>query len=303
MLRSSLLFAALLCGLSSASSAEDVRHSFLLVGPTFTGIIDEQGKEAWDTGRPGGRDGFVLENGNVLIAWVDEVLELTREKEEVFRYTKSAANKEIGTVERLKNGNTLVTELGPSPRLLEIDSDGKVVTSIPLAPETENAHMQTRMARKLPSGNYLVPHLLAFAVKEYDPRGNVVSVLKTDLAELGGRDADTWPFTAIRQEGGSTLVTLTHGNQVVEFDAAGKIAWRLTNDDLPGTPLADPCGAQRLANGNTVIASYAAQGDAIKALEVTPDKEIVWSYAGPHRVHELQILTTNGAPLKQPPLK
>ena len=30
------------------------------------------------------------------------------------------------------------------------------------------------MARKLPNGNYLVPHLLAFKVKEYTPEGKVV---------------------------------------------------------------------------------------------------------------------------------
>ncbi len=298
-----MLFVAVFGGSASVSLAEDVRHSFLIVGPTFTGIIDEQGNEAWDTGRPGGRDGFVLENGNVLIAWADEVVELTREKETVFRYKKSPANKEIGTAARLESGSTLITELGSAPRLLEIDADGKQVASIPLDPETDNAHMQTRMARKLASGNYLVPHLLAFAVKEYDAQGEVVRVLKTDLAELGGREAETWPFTAIRLENGSTLVTLTHGNQVVEFDAEGKIAWRLTNDDLPGEPLADPCGAQRLPNGNTVIASYAAKGDAIKVLEVTREKKIVWTYRGPHRAHEIQILTTNGTPIEQPPLK
>jgi hypothetical protein len=31
--------------------------------------------------------------------------------------------------------------------------------------------MQTRMARQLRSGNYLVPHLLAFAIKEYSTDG------------------------------------------------------------------------------------------------------------------------------------
>ncbi len=303
MFRLTMLVAIVLCGSWSVSWAEDVRHRFLLVGPTFTGIIDEQGKEEWDTGRAGGRDGFVLENGNVLIAWNNEVRELTPEKKEVFRYLKSDENKELGTVQRLENGNTLITELGLKPQLLEVDADGKVVIRVPLVPETQNAHMQTRMARKLPSGNYLVPHLLAFAVKEYAPDGQVVRVIKTDLAELGGRAAETWPFTAIRLDNGGTLVTLTHGNQVVEFDAEGNIAWRLSNDDLPGEPLADPCGAQRLANGNTVIASYAAKRDAIKVFEVTPEKDIVWRYAGPHRVHELQVLSTNGTPLAQPPLK
>ncbi|GIT38773.1 MAG: hypothetical protein Ct9H300mP7_6940 [Verrucomicrobiota bacterium] len=44
--------------------------------------------------------------------------------------------------------------------------------------------MQTRMARKLPNGNYLVPHLLAFKVKEYKPDGTVVNEIKLTSPNL-----------------------------------------------------------------------------------------------------------------------
>ena len=294
---------ALLFLFPAAIRADDIRHSFFIAGPTFTGIIDEDGKEAWDSGRPAARDGFVLPNGNVLIAWSDEVKEFTRDKQIVFRYAKAAENKEIGTVERLDNGRTLITELGPQPRLMEVDAQGKIVVQFPLQPETDNAHMQTRMARKLAGGNYLVPHLLAFKVKEYSPRGEVVQEFKTDFEELGGRPAENWPFTAIRLANGHTLVNLTHGNKTVELDAAGQIVWKISNDDFPTEkPFADPCGGQRLPNGNTVIASYASQRP-IKIFEVTADKKIVWTYTGPHRAHEIQILTTNGKPLEGKPMK
>lgn len=297
-------------GASSSSNTlradEPIRHSFFIAGPSFTGIIDENGKEIWDSGRPAARDGFVLANGNVLIAWSDEILELTREKKTVLQYKLTAPNKEIGTVERLADGNTLVTELGPKPRLLEIDPTGKIAVEFPLLPETENSHMQTRMARKLANGNYLVPHLLAFQVKEYKPTGEVVASLRTDLDELGGKQAENWPFTAIRLENGNTLVNLTHANQTVELDPKGKVVWRVGNADFPAPPyekpFADPCGGQRLPNGNTVIASYAATGP-IKIFEVTPEKKIVWTYEGKHRAHEIQILTTNGKPVVRKPMK
>src|SRR4051812_21598611 len=102
---------ALLTNLSSTSLAvaEPIRHSFLIAGPSFTGIIDEEGKETWDSGKPAARDGFVLPSGNVLIAWSDEVKELTRDKKVVFHFLKSPDNREIGTVERLENGRTLIT--------------------------------------------------------------------------------------------------------------------------------------------------------------------------------------------------
>ncbi|MBI5761638.1 MAG: hypothetical protein HZA46_24275 [Planctomycetales bacterium] len=294
-----LLF--LLC--PATLDAEEIRHSFFIAGPTFTGIIDEDGKESWDSGRASARDGFVLPNGNVLIAWSDEVKEFTRDKQVVFKYVKSAENKEIGTVERLDNGRTLITELGPKPRLIEVAADGRVAVDFPLQPETDDGHMQTRMARKLPGGNYLVPHLLAFKVKEYSPTGEVVKEFKTDLPELGGRAAKNWPFTAIRLANGHTLVNLTNGNKTVEMDATGKVVWKVGNDDFPNEkPFDDPCGGQRLPNGNTVIASYHSQRP-IKIFEVTPDKKIVWTYTGKHKAHEVQILTTNGKSIDGKPMK
>ncbi|MFM9965578.1 MAG: hypothetical protein ACKV2Q_30705 [Planctomycetaceae bacterium] len=300
--RTSLVLLVVLLG-SRAVRSEDIQHSFFIAGPSFTGIIDEEGREAWNSGRAAARDGFVLPNGNVLIAWNDEVKELTREKQVVFRYARSAEAKEIGTVERLDNGRTLITELGPKPRLLEVDADGKIVLEFPLKPETENAHMQTRMARKLPSGNYLVPHLLAFKVKEYSPTGEVLKEFPTDSEDLGGRKAENWPFTAIRLANGNTVVNLTHGNKTVEMDATGKVIWKVGNDDFPNEkPFADPCGGQRLPNGNTVIASYGSRG-AIKVFEVTPDKKLVWTYTGKHNAHEIQVLTTNGKPIEGKPLK
>lgn len=289
----------------SIDALEPIRHSLFIAGPNFTGILNEDGSVRWNAGRNAARDGFVLENGNVLIAWNDEVKELhpTDSSAVLFHYRKSPANKEIGTVQRLANGNTLVTELGMEPRLLEVTPSGEVAVSFPLLPETDNAHMQTRMARKLANGNYLVPHLLAFKVKEYDPIGKVVQTLATDIEALGGREAENWPFTAIRLENGNTLVNLTHGNKTVEFDSNGKIIWQVSNDDFRDLkPFVDPCGAQRLANGNTVIASYGAK-EGIKIFEVTREKKIVWQYEGPYRAHELQILTTNGVKLAGPLLK
>jgi len=158
------------------------------------------------------------------------------------------------------------------------------------------------MAQKLASGNYLVPHLLSFAVKEYTPTGVIVQTIKTDLSELGGREAENGPFTAICLKNGNTLINLTHGNKTIEVDTTGIVVWKMSNDDVDGTPFQDPCGAQRLANGNTVIASYGAK-EGIKLFEVTAEKEIVWEYSGEHNVHHFQILTTNGKQLNDKPLK
>ncbi|HEX5023907.1 MAG TPA: hypothetical protein VFV68_01485 [Agriterribacter sp.] len=277
-------------------------HSFFMAGPEFTGIIGEKGEAIWNAGKAGARDGYVLPNGNILICWSDEVKEFNSKKEVVFTYPRKTDDMELGTALRLANGNTMITESGKAPRIVEVDKTGKVISATPIQPETDNTHMQTRMARKLKNGNYLVPHLLAFAVKEYDPMGNIVHVFKTDLNELGGRQAENWPFTAIRLDNGNTLTTLTHGNKIIEFDKAGKIVWKVTNDDIAEHPFQDPCGAQRLPNGNTVIASYGAKEGTIKLFEISRDKKLVWTYAG-YNVHHFQVLTTNGLPVQGEPLK
>ena len=276
-------------------SATGIKHSFLLCGP-LTGIVDEESRLGWES-KGASRDGYVLPDGNILISQNNRARELTREWNEVWTYVLSPENKELGTVVRLENGNTLVVERGVKPQLLEVAPDGTVALRVPLQPETDNAHMQTRMARKLANGNYLVPHLLAFAVKEYGPDGTVVSTIRTDLPELGGREAKVWPFTAIRLEDGNTLVTLTNGNRVVEFDAAGKVVWKLTNEDVGGR-FADPCGAQRLQNGNTIVCCYGQKDPAKpKLLEVTRAGEVVWEYFHPEaRAHEVHVLTSNGVP-------
>jgi hypothetical protein len=289
----------IVCRLSDPVSAQNgntaITHSFFIAGPDFTGIIGEDGQETWNAGQPGARDGFVLPNGNILICWADIVKEFDKNKKVIFSFKRTAEENELGTAVRLASGNTFITESGKQPRIVEVDKKGKIVRVTPLQPESDNTHMQTRMARKLPNGNYLVPHLLAFSVKEYETGGGIVNTFRSDLPELGGKEEENWPFTAIRLENGNTLVTLTHGNKVVEFDADGKIAWKISNDDFTGKPFSDPCGAQRLPNGNTVIASYGAS-EGIKLFEVTPDKKMVWNYTV-HRVHEFQVLTTNGLPL------
>lgn len=276
-------------------SESGIKHSFLITGSTGTHWFDEDTNEIW-TEPAYSRDGYVLDNGNILIAEVKMVKEYAKGTHDViWTYELQAPNTEIGTVSRLENGNTLTTELGPNPRLLEVTPDGKIAVEVKLQPETENFHMQTRMARKLPNGNYLVPHLYAFAVKEYTPVGEIVRTIRTDLPEFGGREVHNWPFTAILLDNGNIYVNLTHGNKVAEFAPDGKLVWKVDEKDVPDN-FSDACGGQRLPNGNTMISAYGQKdGAKPKMFEITRDKKVVWQFYHPEfHVHELQILTTNG---------
>ncbi|QDT45551.1 hypothetical protein Pan241w_56770 [Gimesia alba] len=307
LLLSAMLMVVCCCILSSPVHAADdsaIKHSFLGVGKANRAVIvGEDGNVEWKFDMPAS-DGWVLPNGNVLLALYGTkefpnggVVEVDRKTKQIlFQY--KGRQKEISTVQSLSDGTFLVAELGPEPRAIIINRKGKILKSTPLQCQKQNAHMQTRMLRLLPNGNYIAPHLLDFAVKEYKPdTGEVVQVIATDER---GREKRDWPFTAIRLKNGNTLIACTNGNRIIETDAAGKIVWSVTNADL-GEPLfQDACGAQRLPNGNTVIASYRAKGDQVKLFEVTPEKKVVWRYSGMKSgFHHFQILTTNGKPVKE----
>jgi len=280
-----------------------VKHSFLGVGKANRAVIvDEQGAIAWKFDMPAS-DGWVLPNGNVLLALYGTkgfpnggVVEVDRKTRKiVFGY--KARQKETSTVQPLPGGKFLVAILGPQPRALVINRKGEVLKTTPLQCQKQNFHMQTRMLRMLPNGNYLAPHLLDFAVKEYDPAtGKVVRSFATDDRGRAKRD---WPFTAIRLGNGNTLIACTNGNRIIEVDAGGKIVWSVTNEDLKERLFDDACGAQRLPNGNTVISSYHAKGQQVKLFEITREKKVVWRYSGMNAgFHHFQVLTTNGKPLK-----
>ncbi len=195
---------------------------------------------------------------------------------------------EVNTVQAVGEGRYMLTEAGPKPRILEVDKEGKVVVEVAIQAQTKDTHLQTRMTRKLANGNYLVPQLLDKVVREYSPEGKVVWEAKTPETP-----AECWPFTAIRLENGNTLINCTHGKISIEVDKEGKVVWQLSNADLPEPLLKDPCGAQRLSNGNTVITSYGANGAGeVKLLEVTPEKKVVWTWRDErkHGIHEFQIL-------------
>ena len=298
LLASVTLFAVI----ATSAYAEKITHSFIGVGKANkTVIVGEDGKVKWRVDLPAS-DGWVLPNGNVLLALYGTkgfpnggVVEIDR-KTKKFLFQYKGGQREVSTVVPLEGDRFLVAELGPEPRAVIINRKGEILETTPLACQKKNAHMQTRMLRVLPNGNYIAPHLLDFAVKEYEPKTG--KVLKSFPTDDRGRDKRDWPFTAIRLKNGNTLIGCTNGNRIIEIDGKGEIVWSVTNEDIGEKLFDDACGVQRLPNGNTVVTSYHAKGDKVKLFEVTRDKKVVWRYSGMKAgFHHFQILTTNGKPI------
>lgn len=287
-----------LASLTAGFAQTAITHSFLACGGQ-TRILDGSGKTTWSYPHAT-RDGYVLPNGNLLLALSKSkeypgggVVEVTRDGKKLFEW-KGTQN-EVNTAQVVEGDRIMVTEAGPKPRLLELDRTGKIVLEFPISCQLTNIHMQSRMARKLPNGNYLIPQLHDKVVREYTPKGDIVWEVKTP----------NWPFTAIRLANGNTLINCTYGHVSIEVDKAGKTVWQVDNSSFDKPLIKDACGGQRLPNGNTVIACYGIGADRTKMIEVTTEKKVVWSFVeatGPG-VHHFQILDTNSKPLEGVPMK
>ncbi len=233
-------------------------------------ILDEDGKVAWDYDATNPQDVWMLPNGNVLTTHLRGVQEVTRDRKIVWEYRVEAPN-EVPTCQPLPDGNVLIGIVGEC-RLVEVNRRGEVVFQLPLSTTERKPHAQFRMCRKTPQGTYLVPFTAEGAVREYAKDG-------AQLREFPRKPS---PVCALRLENGNTLISADRS--VTEYDAAGKIAWELTEDDLPDINIAVLAGVQRLPNGNTVVCNWGTktEGDRLGAhiFEVSPDKRVVWQRAG-----------------------
>ncbi|QDT54918.1 Arylsulfotransferase (ASST) [Caulifigura coniformis] len=289
-MRSLLAFALCLtlCGQNAAADAP-VSHRVLGADKGRLAIVEPDGKVSWEhpcKGTP--HDLTLLESSNVLFINADrEVLEVSPAGDIVWQYKPQPTGADVKKIEvhaaqRLADGNTLVAETG-NRRLVEVDSKGNVVKSIPLTIDKPHPHRDTRMARKLPNGHYLVCHEGDSKVREYDPAGKVVWTYTLDLAgrpEAPGHGVEghgTAVYGALRLASGNTLIACGNGNRVIEVDPTGKTVWSIEQNELPGIQLAWVTTLHALPNGNVIFGNCHAGEANPQVIEVNRDKKVVWT--------------------------
>ena len=253
-------------------------------------IVDSNGKVEWEfPAKSDGHDLWMLPNGNVLLATGSaSIAEVSRDKKVVWKYESKPkagykGRVEVHAFQRLAKGITMIAESG-NRRIIEVDVDGKIVHEIPLTVEKPDAHRDTRMARKLDTGNYLVCHEGDGKVREYDPKGKVVWSYTLDLAGRP-RSAGHGPeghgnevFGAIRLPNGNTMIAGGNNNRVLEVTPKGKIVWSIGHDELPGIRLAWVTTLHLLPNGNLIVGNCHGGTKNPQLFEVTRDKKVVWSF-------------------------
>jgi len=144
------------------------------------GIVGADGVLEWEVQVGAIHDASVLPNGNILFqqGWT-RIVEMTKDKRMVWEYDAATMNGnagkrvEVHAFQRVENGLTMIAESGPA-RIIEVDRQGKIQHEIKLKANHPSTHSDTRLARKIASGNYLVAHESDGFVREYDKAGKIV---------------------------------------------------------------------------------------------------------------------------------
>jgi hypothetical protein len=191
---------------------------------------------------------------------------------------------DIHDLHLLPNGNILFQESWT--HLLEVTpgTDGKsdkVVWEYDAAKMNGNAgrQVQVHAFQRLPDGTTMIAESGPGRIIEVDHDGKIVHQIELKVNQPSVH-SDT--RLARRLENGHYLVCHEHDGAVREYDHDGKVVWEYEVPLFGLKPAGghgpeafgnQVFGATRLQNGNTLIAT----GNGHSLLEVTPDKQVVWS--------------------------
>jgi len=256
------------------------QHPFFYAGEdkVQSMFVVKDGKIAWSHTMPNSKgeisDAFYRANGNILFAHQFGITEISPEKAIVW-HLDAPKGCEIHTAQPLAGERVMYVQNGDPARLRIVSkASGKTDLEFTLpVKQPKGTHGQFRYACVTERGTFLVAHMDLGRVAEYDSQGK--PVWSVDVPS---------PWSASRLASGNTLIT-SNKNFVREVDTAGKTVWELTQADVPEYKFVGLQKAVRLANGNTLVNNWwnnwsrkvDFENPPVQALEVTPNKRVVWA--------------------------
>jgi outer membrane protein assembly factor BamB len=256
------------------------QHDFFYAGEAKDEkmFIVRKGEIAWSYTHPGKgeiSDAVLLPNGNILFAHQFAVTEVTADKKIVWNYD-APPNTEIHTTQPFGADSVMFIQNGdPAEAVFMNKKTGAIEHEFTLPVKNpKSTHGQFRRARLTASGTLLVAHMDLEKVAEYDMKGK----------ELWSVEAPgVWAASPLKN--GNILIAGNAKKYVREVNRKGETVWEFTSADAPNYSITNMQTATRLANGNTLINFWFNQWSGqvdhanppVQAIEVTPDKKIVWA--------------------------
>lgn len=297
-----------------ATSSAHAQHRLVTQGNDKLAIVGRDGDIEWEMKWGGIHDIRELPGGNIMVQQGPaKVVEIAVKKQEIIWSYNSAeenGNKgkpvEVHAFQPLGEGRVMIAESGPA-RIIEVDRQGKLLKEVKLKVDHPHPHTDTRLVRKLASGNYLVCHEGDGFVREYDGEtGKVIWEYEVPLfgqARKEGHGPEAFgnkAFAAVRLTSGNTLIGTGNGHSVIEVTPKKEVVWRLAQKDLPGIVLAWVTTLDVLKNGNYVIGNCHAGPGQPLLVEIEPKaKKVIWRFDQFDRfgnsVSNSQLLDVEGA--------
>lgn len=238
--------------------------------------IIRDGQIAWsyiDTvGKGEISDAILMKNGDVLFAHQYGVTLINSEKRVLWKYN-TPDGFETHTAQAIGKEHVVFVQNGNPAKVfvMNIKTD-KLVKEFVL-PFKSGTHGQIRHARLTAEGTLLVAHMDLGKVIEYNLDGKQLSSI--DVPSV---------WSAVPLKNGNLLVA-SNQNLVREITRSGIVVWDYPLANVPGYNITNPQIALRLPNGNILINNWFNQWSTklnrdnapVQAIEVTPDKKIVWA--------------------------
>jgi outer membrane protein assembly factor BamB len=240
-------------------------------------FIVRQGQIVWAYTHPGRgeiSDAVLLPNGNILFAHQYAITEITADKQVVWNYD-APTNTEIHTAQPMGTNSVWFIQNGNPAKFMVVNkTSGKNEREFVLPVKNpQGVHGQFRQARLTDAGTILVAHMDLGKAVEYDLEGKELWSVNVP---------GVWSAKPLKN--GNVLATGNRGF-VREINRRGETVWEWTGADAPGYIISNLQTATRLPNGNTIINNWFNEWSGkvdradppAQAIEVTPDKKIVWA--------------------------
>ncbi|HEX4147914.1 MAG TPA: PQQ-binding-like beta-propeller repeat protein [Pirellulales bacterium] len=289
-----LLLALLPLNLLLPTGASAAEHRLVIQGDKRLAMVAADGHIEWEMPWGGIHDLHVLPSGNLLVPQgSSKVVEIDpASRRVVWSYDSATSNGnqgkkvEVHACQPLSGDRIMIAESGPG-RIIEIDRQGKLLHEVRLKIEHPNPHTDTRLARKLATGHYLVCHEGDGAVREYTAAGEVSWEYRVPLfgqEPRPGHGPEAFGnkvFSAVRLDSGNTLLGAGNGHSVLEVTPAGRIVWELHQRDLPGITLAWVTTLEVLPGGHYAIGNcHAGAGNPLVIEIDSRSRKVIWKFDG-----------------------
>lgn len=239
--------------------------SLFLAGNNYLAKIGADGTQLhrWSGGN--NNDAWMLPNGNILIA-DGRAWEADATGKCVWEYrSQDNTGGACYSAQRLADGVTLIGE-NSTGRVFEVTPTGEIRNIIQVPLNKGNRHQTLRMVRRLADGSTLVCRSGANIVERYAPGVYDQPVWSQKVPGLA--------FAAVADTEGNIYISSLA--QVQKWSPTNELLWELKASET-GLPIKNMTGLHLLPNGHLVVGCY-GYGKGVGAFEVTPKKEILWTY-------------------------